>query len=62
MKLVRYIDLKPVYGIHYSRVHLYRLELKGEFPKRIPVSEKRVAWLDDEIALWIKQRMAGRDS
>ena len=40
---------------------LYDLIARGEFPKPVPLSERRVAWLLDEVDLWIEQRIAIRD-
>lgn len=42
----------------YSRAHIYRLELRGEFPERISLSAMRVAWLEREIAEWITAKRA----
>jgi len=39
-----------------SRVTIWRLEKKGKFPKRYSISERRVAWRDDEINDWILER------
>ena len=40
---------------------LYDLMARGEFPKPVPLSERRVAWLLDEVEAWIEQRVAARD-
>jgi prophage regulatory protein len=34
----------------------------GTFPKPVPVSERAVAWLEDELDAWIEARIAVRDS
>ncbi len=39
-----------------SRVTIWRLERKGKLPKRYSLSERRVAWKDDEINDWILER------
>ena len=33
----------------------------NQFPKPVPLSERRVAWLLHEIEAWIEQRIAVRD-
>jgi len=60
MKLVAYDDLKPVKGIPYSKVQLWRLEQK-RFPKRISVGPQRYAWVESEIDEWIAGRIRARD-
>ena len=44
-KLVCKKELKSVYGIPYSFVHIARLERAGAFPKRVQLGQCRVAWL-----------------
>jgi prophage regulatory protein len=61
MKILNYDDLKTLKGIPYSKVHLWRLERDGKFPKRVPLGESRHGWLDSEIDDWITARMAERD-
>ena len=38
-----------------------RLEKEGRFPRRLKVTQVRVAWLASEINDWIGQRVAERD-
>jgi prophage regulatory protein len=59
-KLVSKKELKSVYGIPYSFVHIARLEQAGAFPKRIRLGQCRVAWLADEVENWIAERVALR--
>ena len=61
MKILNYDDLKTLKGIPYSKVHLWRLERHGKFPKRVPLGQSRHGWLDSEIDEWITSRMAKRD-
>jgi len=35
---------------------IWRLERAGQFPRRISISEKRVAWRRSEIEAWLEQR------
>lgn len=48
------------YGIPYSFVHIKRLEDAGGFPKRIQLSQNRVAWYLHEIEEWVAERAAQR--
>ena len=52
-------DLKAK-GIHYSNVHLLRLENDGKFPRRIYLSPARVAWIESEIDDYIARCIAAR--
>jgi prophage regulatory protein len=49
MRLLALPDLRAR-GIKYSRVHLARLELAGQFPRRVRLSGNRVAWVEDEVS------------
>jgi len=61
MVLLDFDDLRAR-GIPYSRVHLWRLERAGEFPKRIPIGRARHGWLETEVDAWIADRVAARDA
>ena len=39
-----------------SHVTQWRMEKRGEFPKRRQISPNRVAWLESEILNWMKSR------
>jgi len=59
-KLVSKRELKSVYGVPYSFMHIARLEVAGQFPQRIRLGANRVAWFADEIEAWIDERAAHR--
>ena len=40
---------------------LLRMESREEFPLRIPLSQRRVAWAQSEVQAWIAKRKAMRD-
>jgi len=61
MKLITYDRLSPEKGIRYSRDHLRRKVKAREFPQPIPVSERRIAWIEAEIDAWLDARVAVRD-
>jgi len=44
--------------VPYSHQHIRLLELKGQFPPRIPIGENRSAWLQSEVRQWIEERLA----
>jgi prophage regulatory protein len=53
-------ELKPLFGIGFSRVHLHRLEKAGKFPLRVRLSERRIAWRESELIAWAEDRSAQR--
>jgi prophage regulatory protein len=59
-KLLRYCDLADTRGITYTRRHLYTLENERKFPRRVPIGENRVGWLESEIDDWIGAQAARR--
>ena len=44
-----------------SRMHLYRLERAGGFPKRVQLGPNSVGWLEDELDEWIRERADARE-
>lgn len=62
MKLLTKKQLKEKVG--YSFSHIDRLEKAGEFPKRVkPFGlNGKCFYVDEEINLWITQRIMERDS
>jgi prophage regulatory protein len=59
-RLLVYPQLRETRGITYTRRHLYTLENENKFPKRVPIGENRVGWLESEIDGWIRDRAASR--
>jgi len=55
MKILSYDDLRTEKGIAYSRVHLWRFERDGKFPKRVPLGQSRHGWV------WLLAKMADAD-
>ena len=58
-RLLRLPDVLARVGLRRSR--LYDLIAAGRFPKPVKLSERAVAWRDDEIDEWVRQRIAERD-
>jgi prophage regulatory protein len=59
-KLVSKKELKSLFGVPYSFQHIARLELAGQFPKRVQLGQCRVAWIADEVQGWVDARVAKR--
>jgi prophage regulatory protein len=60
VQLMTWNELKKL--VPYSRTHIARLEKLGEFPLRVHLGKKRVAWVRAEVEAWIAKRMASRPS
>jgi len=58
MRIIDWKVLKTM--VPYSRQHIGRLELAGQFPKRVQLGQCRVGWVYDEIASWIDERVKKR--
>ena len=47
----------PAHGVpRYSRVHLYRLMARGQFPLQVQISPNRVGWRLSSISEWVANR------
>lgn len=58
MRIIDWHELRSM--IPYSRMHIYRLEKAGSFPKRVQIGRNRIGWVYDEIQDWILDRMNRR--
>lgn len=43
-----------------SRTGIFKLRSLGRFPEAVPLGEKRVAFVRDEVADWVQQRIEQR--
>lgn len=59
-QIIKRPEVQTVAGL--SRSSLYRLIAAGKFPKPVKLSSRAVGWRADEIAIWIEERTAERDS
>ena len=55
-ELILRSDLKRL--VPLSVTTIWRLERRGEFPRRISISTRRVAWRRSEVEAWLEQRAA----
>ncbi|RKG46443.1 AlpA family transcriptional regulator [Acinetobacter cumulans] len=60
LRLIRRKEVQAKTGFGASSI--YAEMAKGNFPKPIQISERRVAWLESEIDAWIAERIASRTS
>ena len=57
--MTRLIDLKRVREItSLGKSTIYRLIADGKFPRPVRVTERRVAWLEDDLLGWLDGRRA----
>jgi prophage regulatory protein len=55
MTILRFPAVRARTGL--SRVTVWRLEQRGEFPKHLKLSSHIVGWLETDIAEWIRSRI-----
>jgi prophage regulatory protein len=60
VRYLRFPQLKEKKGIHFSRMHIYRLEKQNAFPKRVPVGKNSIAWVESEVDQHMIKQMAAR--
>ena len=44
--------------IPLSRSTIWRMERRGDFPRRFPITPGRVGWNEKEVQSWIKSRVS----
>ena len=54
LKLLRFPVVRERTGL--SRSTIWRLERRGEFPKHHRISPNVVAWVEEDVAVWISDR------
>lgn len=58
----RFIDAFAVMRLTgLSRTTLWRLSRAGEFPKPVPLSRGRSAFLESEVLKWMRERLEARE-
>ncbi len=53
-KFLRIDEVMSVTGLSQSTI--YRLEQAGQFPQRLKLSERAVAWREEEVRGWMESR------
>ncbi|MBM7456371.1 prophage regulatory protein [Oceanisphaera litoralis] len=59
MKLIKIKDVMDYTGL--ARSTIYKFISEDTFPKPVPLGERAVAWVENEIQDWIIDRIAQRD-
>ena len=55
LKLLRFPAIRERTGL--SRSTIWRLEQRGDFPKHRRISANAVAWVEEEILIWIHSKI-----
>jgi prophage regulatory protein len=58
LKLCSVKELKSVFGIPYSRQHIWRLIGERRFPPAVKLGQCRVAFRCSDVEEWIQDRIA----
>ena len=56
LRLLRFPAVRHMTGL--SRSTIWRLERAAAFPRHVRLSANTVAWLEDEVRDWIRQKLA----
>jgi predicted DNA-binding transcriptional regulator AlpA len=59
-KLLTFPELKSLKGIPFTRRHIDRMEANGDFPVRVAVGQRHVAWVESEIDEHVSRLMTAR--
>jgi prophage regulatory protein len=55
----RLISIKEVTSrVPFTKVHIYRLIKRDEFPDRVKIGKRRVCWRESDIDAWIAAKLA----
>ena len=60
MRLLSKRQLKEM--VLYSPQHVARLEIAGQFPKRVKLGNNRVGWIEAEVLDWLQERIDAREN
>lgn len=56
LRMLRIAQVLALTGL--GKTTLYQLQAEGDFPMRVKLTEKRVAWVEAEVQAWIAARIA----
>jgi prophage regulatory protein len=59
-RILRLPEVEAVTGLKRSQI--YEDILDGTFPTPVPLGERAVGWIEDEVAAWLDARIAERDA
>jgi predicted DNA-binding transcriptional regulator AlpA len=53
-RILRRAEVAEMIGLHPSTMR--RLEMRGQFPRRLKITETLIGWRLDEIRAWLAER------
>jgi prophage regulatory protein len=53
-RLIRWDDVRRLVGL--GRSTIFRLERAGDFPKRVALTARCVAWRESDVVAWLNAR------
>ena len=56
MRFITFNQLKEEWRFPFTRVHTMRLVRQGKFPAPFPIGVRHIAWDEDEVVSWYKDR------
>lgn len=56
IRMLRVSQVLAITGL--SKTKIYDLQNKGDFPMRVQLSPRRVAWVEAEVQAWLEARVA----
>ncbi|MCG9737687.1 AlpA family transcriptional regulator [Shewanella insulae] len=59
MKLIKLKEVMEITSL--SKATLYRMIKQGAFPEQLSIGGRAVAWVEDEVLIWIEERVSERD-
>jgi prophage regulatory protein len=58
IRILRLAQVMQITGLH--KTVIYALQATGEFPMRVHLTPRSVGWVEEEVKLWLEQRIAVR--
>jgi prophage regulatory protein len=55
IRMLRLSQVATVTGL--SKTKIYQLQIQGDFPMRVQLSPRRVAWVEAEVQAWLAARI-----
>jgi prophage regulatory protein len=60
-RLLTFDELRD-HGVPFHRSHIHRLETKGKFPRRVPIGDSRVGWIEEEVDDYVAGKIKARST
>ena len=55
IRMLRLSQVATITGL--SKTKIYQLQIQGDFPMRVQLSPRRVAWVESEVQAWLAARI-----